>query len=105
MKTNNINKVNKIIKIIIIDENTRAIRKTDNLQWIAEERKISGEYSKKPGEEKWITLGYFTKLRYLVCFLLERCDDSISGDIKNLINSFNSAADKIIAACDAVDTK
>ena len=53
------------MKTIIIDENTRAIRKLDNLQWIAEGKRVSGDDAKNPGEVSWITLGYFTKLRYV----------------------------------------
>jgi hypothetical protein len=92
-----------VIKVITIDENTRAVRRLNNLQWIAEGKRVAGDDAKIPGEITWITLGYFSKLSYLGKFLLERCDDKVSGDIHDLINSFNLCADKIVVACDKID--
>ena len=73
---------------IVIDGKYRI--RQDSYQFILEELTVvSKEGSKNFGQEKWITLGFFTKIPHIITFLMKL---EISSET---ISSFQQVSDKI----------
>ena len=89
---------------MIVDINKEFQIKSDEYNWIVNQKKVKGDKAKVKGEEFWETIGYVGTLGHAVDFIIERkC--RVSKDIQTLAKEIEYLKADLRKAFDGLDVK